>query len=47
MAKLIYNNIKNIDIRYKFFKLNYSYHLYSFYKKNLKVYINQKMLINF
>ena len=33
----VYNNVKNASISYIFFKINYKYHPYIFYKKNLNL----------
>ena len=37
MVKFAFNNAKNINISYTFFKLNGSSYLCSFYKKNVKL----------
>ena len=34
MAKFAYNNYKNANIDYTFFKLDYGYHAYISFKKN-------------
>ena len=44
IAQFIYNNIKNININYILFKLNYNYHTYIFYKKNIDFYLKSKYI---
>lgn len=42
IAKFLYNNIKNASIRYKYFKLNYKYHLYDSFKNDIDSYFKFK-----
>ena len=42
MAKIAYNNIKNVNIDYTLFELNYGYHSWVFYKKDLDFYSKSK-----
>lgn len=35
MAEFAYNNMKNVSISYILFELNYDYHPYISYKKNI------------
>ena len=42
MTKFVYNNSKNASINHIFFKLNYKYYLFIFYKKNLDFYFKVK-----
>lgn len=46
MAKFAYNNIKNAITNYIIFKLNCSYYIYTFYKKNVNFYIKSKTANN-
>ena len=34
MGEFTYNNAKNANTNYPFFKLNYSYYSYAFFEKN-------------
>lgn len=47
MVKFAYNNVKNANISYIFFKFNKKYYLYIFFKDNtylyLKLYFNNKL----
>lgn len=43
IAKFIFNNIKNINVRYILFRLNCRYHLYISYKKDIKLYFKPKI----
>lgn len=42
MAKFAYNNVKNINISYILFELNYNYYFYMLYKKNVELYFKSK-----
>ena len=42
MMKFAYNNAKNASISHTSFKLNYRYHLYISYKKNLNLHSKSK-----
>ena len=42
IIKFAYNNIKNTNIKYIFFKLNYKYHFYIFYKEDFNLYSKLK-----
>ena len=44
MTKFIYNNDKNINICYIFFKLKYRYYFCIFYKKNLNFHLKSKII---
>ena len=35
MAEFAYNNVKNININYTLFELNYGYHFYVSFKDNI------------
>ena len=39
MIKLTYKNIKNINLSYIFYNINYNYYLYILYIKNIKFYL--------
>ena len=43
MAKFIYSNAKNVNINLMLFELNYRYHFYVFYKKDLNLYLKSKI----
>ena len=43
MIEFAYNNVKNSSFGYTLFKLNYSYHLYMFYKKNFNFNFKSKL----
>ena len=44
MRKFAYNNAKNASNDHIFFELNYGYHLYVFYKKNINSYSKSKLV---
>ena len=44
MVKFAYNNVKNIDINYISFELNYRYYFCIFYKKYLDFYSKSKII---
>lgn len=44
MTKFTYNNVKNINIGYIFFKLNYNFYLKVFYRKNVNFYSKSKLI---
>ena len=46
MAKFIYNNIKNINIKHILFKINNKYYLYIFYKNNINFCFKFKLINN-
>ena len=41
--EFVYNNIKNANIDYMFFELNYRYHPWVCYKKDLDLHSNLKI----
>ena len=43
IIEFIYNNVKNTNINHTFFKLNFKYHLYIFYKKDFNLYSKLKI----
>lgn len=42
MTDFAYNNIKNMSIGYTLFELNYGYHSYVFYKKDIDPHFESK-----
>ena len=44
MAKFAYNITKKASTSYIFFELNYRYHIYVFYKKNLNLCLKSKTI---
>lgn len=43
MAQFVYNNVKNATIDCTFFELNYAYHLWVSYKKDIDSYSKSKI----
>ena len=39
MTEFVYNNTKNTSISHIYFKLNYGFHLYVFFKKDINFYL--------
>ena len=44
IAKFVYNVLKNTNIKYIFFKLNFRYNLYIFYKNNINFFSKSKLV---
>ena len=44
IAKFVYNNIKNVSIKYKSFRFNCRYHLHISYKNNINFYFRSKLV---
>ena len=42
MVEFAYNNTKNANTGYLFFELNYSYHFYLSFNKNINLYFKSK-----